>query len=117
METITPKISVLIPAYNAEAYIDECLSSVREQTLADIEIIVADDGSTDNTLQRAEAHAAVDGRIRLLRLSHRGVSPTRNALLAAAEGTYVGLWTATTRWRPMRSNNFTAVRKRAGQTW
>ena len=50
METITPKISVLIPAYNAEAYIDECLSSVREQTLADIEIIVADDGSTDNTL-------------------------------------------------------------------
>lgn len=90
METITPKISVLIPAYNAEAYIDECLSSVREQTLADIEIIVADDGSTDGTLQRVEAHAAVDGRIRLLRLSHRGVSPTRNALLAAAEGTYVG---------------------------
>ena len=90
METITPKISVLIPAYNAEAYIDECLASVREQTLADIEIIVADDGSTDNTLQRVEAHAAVDGRIRLLRLSHRGVSPTRNALLAAAEGTYVG---------------------------
>ena len=87
----TIKVSILIPAYNVEAYIDECLISVRQQTLDEVEIIVADDGSTDATLQHIERHAAMDARIRLLHLPHRGVSPTRNALLEAAKGVYVGI--------------------------
>ena len=87
----TIKVSILIPAYNAEAYIDECLISVRQQTLKEVEIIVADDGSTDATLQHIERHAAIDARIRLLHLPHQGVSPTRNALLEAAKGVYVGI--------------------------
>lgn len=86
----TFKVSILIPAYNAEAYIDECLTSVRQQTLKEIEIIVANDGSTDATMQLIERHAAADARIRLLCLPHQGVSPTRNALLEAAKGVYVG---------------------------
>ena len=61
------KISVLIPAYNVEPYIDQCLESVMNQTLRDIEIIITDDGSTDGTLAHIEAAAARDRRIRVIR--------------------------------------------------
>lgn len=86
--TITaPKVSVLVPTYNVARYVDECLLSVRVQTLFDWECIVVDDGSTDGTPKRIRENA--DPRIRLIEQSNKGVSSARNVGLANATGTYV----------------------------
>jgi glycosyltransferase involved in cell wall biosynthesis len=71
-------ISVVMPAYNAAAYISEAISSIRLQTFRDFELIVVDDGSTDDTLKIASAQAAQDERIRVLSCAHAGVSAARN---------------------------------------
>ena len=60
------KISVIIPIYNVENYIEECLDSVINQTLKDIEIICVNDGSTDGTLNILERYAKKDNRIKLI---------------------------------------------------
>ena len=81
------KVSILVPAYNVEAYLDECLQSLLSQTLKEIEIVVVDDGSSDRTATIAEQYAASDSRIRVIRLpEHQGVSHARNACLAEAQG-------------------------------
>ena len=60
------KVSVIIPVYNAELYLEECLDSVCSQTLKEIEIICVDDGSTDDSLQILKRYAAADSRIKVL---------------------------------------------------
>lgn len=84
------KVSILVPAYNVEAYLDECLQSLLSQTLKEIEIVVVDDGSTDQTATIAERYAATDPRIRVIRLpEHQGVSHARNVCLVQAQGEYL----------------------------
>lgn len=84
------KVSILVPAYNVEAYLDECLQSLLSQTLKEIEMVVVDDGSTDQTATIAERYAATDPRIRVIRLpEHQGVSHARNVCLAQAQGEYL----------------------------
>ena len=98
-DTIKNLVSVIIPAFNAEAYIPLTLASVAQQTHSEIEIIVVDDGSTDNTIALIKAAAAKDPRIVLLESRHRGVSHARNLGIARARGTYIApidaddLWT------------------------
>lgn len=87
MDTVS--VSILIPAFNAEKYIDECLKSIRYQTLKDLEIIVMDDGSMDRTNEIVQKYATIDNRVRILHQSHHGIAATRNALLNAATGTYI----------------------------
>jgi glycosyltransferase involved in cell wall biosynthesis len=82
-----PKVSVVVPAFNVAPYIEQCLASVRAQTLADWECIVVDDGSSDGTPERVRRVA--DSRIRLIVQPNQGVSAARNAGLAAASGTYL----------------------------
>ena len=82
-------ISVIIPCYNAAAYLDECLQSVLAQTITDFEIIIVDDGSKDDTLAIAQRAARLDARIRVLHQENAGVSAARNAGLDAAQGEYV----------------------------
>lgn len=82
-----PLVSVVIPAYNTAGYIDRCLQSVTGQTLQDIEIIVVDDGSTDDTAARVEAHA--DPRLVLLRKANGGPSSAKNLGLDRARGEFV----------------------------
>lgn len=97
-----PRVSVLLPAYNAEATIDEAIRSVLEQTLADLELIVVDDGSSDATVDGCQAHAA-DARLRIIRLpSNQGRPAARNTALAAARGTYVAMLDADDRCLPER---------------
>lgn len=79
-------ISVIIPAYNAGSYICQCLASVVGQTYRDIEIIVVDDGSTDDTAQRVRGAASGDSRILLFQTDRRGVSHARNLAIAKARG-------------------------------
>lgn len=73
-----PLVTVVIPAYNAAATIDETLRSVRAQTHRNLDIIVVDDGSSDDTGTLARAHAAVDPRIRVERQANAGVAAARN---------------------------------------
>ena len=84
-----PAISVLIPAYDVERYLDECLDSVLSQEGADFEVVCADDGSTDGTAGILERRAAEDGRIRILRLRHAGLAAVRNRLLDEARGDWI----------------------------
>ena len=63
-----PKISIVIPVYNVEKYLRQCLESVINQTLQDIEIICVDDGSTDNSLKILRDYASKDRRIKILTL-------------------------------------------------
>jgi glycosyltransferase involved in cell wall biosynthesis len=77
-------ISVVMPSYNSAEFIDEAIRSVLAQTYRDFELLVCDDGSSDDTLAIADAFAAQDPRVRVLRNSHGGVSRNCNAGLQAA---------------------------------
>lgn len=82
-------VSVIIPAYNREHYIEECISSVQCQSWQDFEILVVDDGSTDKTVEICTRLAQADSRIKLLTSPHAGVSAARNQALDAATGHYL----------------------------
>ena len=84
-----PKISVIVPVYNVEKYLDECLDSITSQTLRDIEIICVDDGSTDSSPEILERHAKKDGRIKTTRQENQGLGHTRGAGLRIASGEYI----------------------------
>lgn len=83
------KVSVIIPVYNVEAYIEECVTSVRNQTLREIEIICVNDGSPDNSVEILKRMAKEDDRIVILEKENGGLSTARNAGLARARGEYV----------------------------
>src|SRR5436309_7541691 len=81
-----PRISVVVPAYDVEPYLHECLASIAGQTVTDLEVIVVDDGSTDGTRAVAEAFAAGDPRFRVIAQANRGLGAARNAGVDAAGG-------------------------------
>lgn len=83
------KVSVIIPMYNAEPYICQCIQSVMSQTWENLEILVIDDGSTDQGLRVCEELGSTDGRIRILTQRNRGVSAARNRGLEEADGEYI----------------------------
>lgn len=84
------KISVIIPAYNVEPYIAQCMESVMNQTLWEIEIIVTDDGSTDATLAQIEAAAGRDTRIRIVRHeTNQGTHKARKDAVSLSRGAYL----------------------------
>lgn len=85
-----PKISVIIPVHNVEPYIDRCVMSVRNQTLQDIEIILVENLSTDNSLKKCREHEAADPRVKVLVLDVAGPSSARNAGVKAATAPYIG---------------------------
>lgn len=84
-----PKVSVIIPVYNVEQYLRECLESVVNQTLKDIEIILVDDGSTDSSLEICKEYAKKDNRIKIIEQGNQGAGAARNRGLAEAKGDYV----------------------------
>ena len=83
------KVSVIVPVYNTEKYIDECLDSIENQTLKEIEIICINDGSTDNSLQVLKAHQQKDSRIKIIDQKNAGVCAARNQGIKNAKGTYI----------------------------
>ncbi len=85
----TPKISIIIPVYNAEIYIEQCIYSVLNQTMQELEIIAVNDGSTDNSGAILNRLAATDQRLKVFHNSNIGVSATRNFGLQQATGTYI----------------------------
>lgn len=83
------KVTIIIPAYNVENYIEECLNSVCHQTFDNLQIIVVDDGSTDRTYERIKDISSRDKRILVLQKDNAGVSSARNMALSYAEGEYI----------------------------
>ena len=84
-----PKISVIIPVYNVEKFLRECLDSVVNQTMRDIEIICVNDGSTDNSLDILKEYAAKDDRIIVINQTNGWLSAARNNGLKIARGEYI----------------------------
>lgn len=95
-----PKISVVIPAYNVAPYLRECLDSVLSQTYENLEVLLVDDGSTDETPVLCDAYAARDGRITVIHRENGGISAARNSGLDAATGEFIGFVDADDRAAP-----------------
>ncbi|GHU83031.1 hypothetical protein FACS189415_4530 [Bacteroidia bacterium] len=86
---ILPKVSIVVPIYNSENYLEECLDSIVNQTFRDTEIILIDDGSTDHSLDIMNEFASKDKRVFILSQTNQGVSAARNTGLSMANGDYV----------------------------
>ena len=84
-----PKVSIIIPIYNVSAYLPRTVGSVLAQTERDIEILLVDDGSTDNSGEVCDAFAAQDARVRVIHKENGGLSSARNAGTAEAQSSYV----------------------------
>ena len=82
-------ISIVIPVYNAEKYIDRCMESIVSQTYQSIEIIAVDDGSSDKSVDKLREWKNKDKRIKVIEKENTGVSDTRNKGICAAKGTYL----------------------------
>ncbi len=93
-------VSVVVPSYNAGRTLDETLRSVRGQTHAKLEIIVVDDGSTDDTAAVAQRHADADPRLRVIRQANAGVAAARNTGWQAASADIVALIDSDDLWAP-----------------
>lgn len=83
-----PLVSVIVPVYNVENYIEECLDSIIDQTYENLEIIVVDDGSTDKSNEKVQPFTT-DNRVQLIEQANQGLSGARNTGLKAATGKYV----------------------------
>lgn len=85
-----PKVSIVVPIYRVEQYLDRCVASVRAQTLTDIEIILVDDGSPDGCGEMCDGYALEDSRIKVIHKENGGLASARNAALKIASGEFVG---------------------------
>lgn len=88
-ESRQPWISVIVPVYKVEEYLERCIDSIRLQTLKKIEIILVDDGSPDNCPQLCDQFAEMDERIKVIHKANGGLSDARNAGIAIANGKYI----------------------------
>lgn len=83
------KLSIIVPVYNAEEFLENCLISLHNQTIKDIEIILVDDGSTDKSLEICNSFAMLDARIKVLEQENSGQSVARNRALEMASGEFI----------------------------
>lgn len=103
-----PLISVIVPVYNMEPYLDKCIQSIIHQTYQNLEIILVDDGSTDGSLRLCKQYADKDHRIKVVHKANGGLSSARNAGLDACSGDYIGFvdsddWIADTMYERLLS--------------
>lgn len=83
------KISIIIPVYNVREWLDECLQSIEQQSFRDFEVILIDDGSTDDSGQKCNQWSQKDSRFRVIHKENEGLSYTRNRGIKSAKGKYV----------------------------
>lgn len=84
------KVSIIVPVYNVKEYLVECVDSIRNQTLSDIEIILVDDGSSDGSSELCDTYAKLDSRVQVIHQHNGGSTRARNAGLLASHGEYIG---------------------------
>ena len=83
------KITIVVPIYNAEKYLERCIKSILDQTYENLEIILVNDGSTDKSLEICEKFKAEDNRIIIINKENGGVSSARNKGIDAATGKFI----------------------------
>ena len=88
---IRPIISVVVPVYNVEKYLEKCVKSICQQTFKEIEIVLVDDGSKDNSGKLCDELAKVDDRIKVVHKNNGGLSDARNVGIKVAAGDFIGL--------------------------
>lgn len=91
MSNATPKVSVVMPVYNAEPYLEQALDSVLAQTLTDLEIVCVNDGSKDTSLETMQRYASNDARIKVIDKPNGGYGNAMNVGISNATGEYVGI--------------------------
>ena len=84
------KISIIVPIYNAKEHLDKCVESILEQTEKNLEIILVDDGSKDNSFEICKKYEKIDQRVKVIHQENAGVSVARNHGIEIAEGEYIG---------------------------
>ena len=84
-----PRISIIVPVYNVETYLSQCIESVLSQTMQDFELILVDDGSTDNCPQICDFYAKKYKQIQVIHQENGNIGKARNAGLAVASGQYI----------------------------
>ena len=84
-----PKVSIIVPIYNAQEYLKRCVDSILSQDYRDFELLLMDDGSKDASGEICDAYAQQDGRVRVIHKENSGVSDTRNQALELARGTFL----------------------------
>ena len=89
-EVPQPKVSIIVPVYNAEKYLERCINSLKNQSLKSIEIILVDDSSTDSSLEMCNKMAVEDSRIKVIHKVNEGAGYARNAALEIVTGEYIG---------------------------
>ena len=82
-------ISVVVPVYNVEKYLNRCVDSILNQTYSDLEIILVDDGSTDRSGSICDEYLSIDSRVRVLHKENGGLSDARNHGIELANGSYL----------------------------
>jgi glycosyltransferase involved in cell wall biosynthesis len=87
---MVPEASLVMPVYNHARFISAAIESVLSQTFSDFELLIWDDGSTDQSLQIARHYSELDSRVRVVAASHQGIAPSLKAAFAATTGTYIG---------------------------
>ncbi|WP_226645635.1 glycosyltransferase [Mesobacillus subterraneus] len=85
-----PEISIIVPVYNVEAFLKECIESIINQTFRNLELILINDGSSDNSGEICDRYAQTDKRIKVIHKKNSGPSSTRNLGIKVAKGNYVG---------------------------
>lgn len=85
-----PKISIIVPVYQVEKYLEKCVNSILGQTFTDFELILVDDGSTDRGPEMCDQYAKQDGRVKVIHKKNGGLSDARNAGIDVAQGEYLG---------------------------
>lgn len=104
-----PIVSVIIPVFNTEDYLSQCIESVLGQTLRDIEVICVDDGSTDSSPHMLSEFAAKDERLKIITTPHSNAGAARNAALAIARGRYVSFLDADDYFEPTFLDSMTKL--------
>lgn len=84
-----PEISIIIPSYNAQSFVDKCVESISNQTFSDFEVIVIDDGSTDNSLKQWKKYEKKDSRFRVFHQENQGQAVSRNRAIKESCGKYI----------------------------
>ena len=107
--THTPKVSVIIPTHNRAALLRETVASVQAQTITDWELLIVNDGSTDETEAVGESLAQGDARIRYIGQANQGLSATRNRAIRMARGAFVAFLDDDDRWEPHKLERQLAV--------
>ncbi len=95
----SPLVSIIIPVYNVEHYLSECLDSVLNQTYKSIEVILVDDGSTDNSVHICDEYSSKDSRVLVIHKNNEGVSSARNDGTLASSGEYITYVDSDDYWR------------------